>query len=483
MFEKFDGSGRPLRDVQKQALEFIEQNIKTVDVIGINAPCGSGKSAIAKAIMDEFKDVVYITANNVLVKQMQRFYPELNTVIGKRHYTCAQNPELNCETAWSSPNHTPCGECLYSQAKRQALQFKQPTCYNAISYWYLQKDPLWKKPSVIIVDEADKLMDILMLVSGDRFGKKYKAPRCLDFFDVASWLKDKERLLTDLVIKDGSIAKLFELTKVQRVLQAVLANPARYIHFYDPDTGDLVISPIEPLKELVQSILNCDKLILLSATLYESDIKTLSDKPYKFIELDSPIPLQKRRVVLHESYFPFNHETPAEVVAVWIKDILKLYPDRNTLVHVTYRMADQLKQYFKGAYVNTKDNKEDVLKAFKESGGLWLASGCAEGLDLDGHTCSLNIIPLLPRPNIEDPIIKRRLAQPGGQRNYDIGVLKTIQQQAGRSTRGEDDYSTVVVGDRRLYDLVSRYEGDLPRSFKEQLQEGRRCGLKTLSNL
>jgi hypothetical protein len=282
MFERFDQSGREIRQAQKIALSFIEENWKEKEVIAINAPCGTGKSAIARAIIEEFPDSVYMAPNNMLVDQMSRFYPELNVLIGKRHYNCEKNPGLNCEDAWNSPRHKACDNCPYTKAKNIYLQDKVSTVFNPISYWYCQKDYRWKKPSVVIVDEADKLIEMLMLISGDSFGKKYSPPTNLDnLVEVTDWLRDKLDTLNQIALKapvEKAFKVLEEISKISRVLRGVEISPESFVHQID-DKGDLRVFPISPPLKLLDDLLNADKLILMSATLYKSDIPKITNKP------------------------------------------------------------------------------------------------------------------------------------------------------------------------------------------------------------
>ena len=84
MFEKSDGSGRPLRPVQEEAFQFLRDNWSK-PVIAMNLPCGSGKTLLARSILNEDPGAIYITSENTLVRQMSDIYPELNTLIGKRN--------------------------------------------------------------------------------------------------------------------------------------------------------------------------------------------------------------------------------------------------------------------------------------------------------------------------------------------------------------------------------------------------------------
>jgi Rad3-related DNA helicase len=420
--------------------------------------------------MDEYKDAWYITSNNALVKQMSEFYPGLNTLIGKKHYKCKTHKGLTCEEAWQKKGHTQCGECDYAKSRSRALKNREATAFNAISYYYAQKDPAWRAPKVLIVDEADKLIDLLMLISGESFDKKYDPPKSLEFVEIADWLRGKAAVLNKLIESDKNVNRnLMEYVKVSRIIDAIETSPAHYTHHYDED-GKLVVHPIDPPRELIDRILQCDLLILMSATLYKSDIEALTTSEFSHLELESPIDESRRRIVVDMSVGTgFNSRTDPEIVAMWVKKIVSNYSGRNTIVHVTYSLSKKLKQFFPEAYVNTTEDKEEVLELFKKNGGLWLASGASEGIDLYGDLCRLNLVPVLPRPNIGDPVQKRRLAQPYGSRRYRLGVIKSVQQQAGRSTRNEEDESKVVVAGSGILKLLDEFITELPKGFTEQL--------------
>jgi len=123
---------------------------------------------------------------------------------------------------------------------------------------------------------------------------------------------------------------------------------------------------------------------------------------------------------------------------------------------------------------NTKEDKADVIEAFKANGGLFVAAGCAEGVDFPGDECRLNLIPILHRENLGDRAVQKRMSLPGGRRAYDLEILKTTIQQAGRSTRGPDDWSTTIIGDPGFTRLMNQYDSELPRSFVESWVIGRR---------
>jgi Rad3-related DNA helicase len=98
-----------------------------------------------------------------------------------------------------------------------------------------------------------------------------------------------------------------------------------------------------------------------------------------------------------------------------------------------------------------------------------LASGCSEGVDLPGDVCRVNIVPLLYRLNIGDAVIKKRMAKEDGRQWYNYETVKALIQQAGRSTRGTEDYSITYVLDPALPRLILDKSLEIPQSLKESI--------------
>ena len=95
MFEGFDGSNRKPRQVQVDALKWLSDNWNDYKFFAIQAPTGSGKSAISKAIMNEIGSAAYLAPNNVLIEQMVSAYLGLNSLIGAEHYRCKEDESVS----------------------------------------------------------------------------------------------------------------------------------------------------------------------------------------------------------------------------------------------------------------------------------------------------------------------------------------------------------------------------------------------------
>lgn len=482
LFENFDGSDRQPREVQKTVLKWLEQNWHH-KVLAVNAPTGIGKSAILRAIQVQFGGFGLVPTN-VLMDQYTQSYPEANFVKGADNYHC-ESDSLSCADRKAIVGFT-CETCPYAAAKEKAVAGK-PTIFNPISYFYSDAE----SPEVLVIDEAHKLVEMLMLLSGVSFRKgRYAYPEITSEEKLIAWLEtvtkglrelrarykeqlrdkelEKKTLITlkkDLVVVDQ------ELTRIAFVIRSLNESPESFVFYtektkYRGKVDELLhVKPISPTPQLLHTILGSKKLILLSATLLESDVWDLGITDYRYLDVDSPIPVESRKVIYDPAPVDMGYKTSASDIAKWIRVQLDKFPGRNTIVHVTYGWAEKLKPYFPEALFNTSATKNSVLSQFKRDGGLWIAAGCAEGIDLPGDECRLNLIPMIQRGNPYDPVTKKQLARTQGQLKYNLTSIKTLIQQAGRSTRGIDDHSITVVGDNKFGRLIMQHKRYIPKFF------------------
>lgn len=475
MFEQFDETGREPRELQKQVLKWLEDNWSS-PALCMTLPTGVGKSAILRSIQLQFPGTMGIVPSNALMNQYIATYPDLNYIKGKEHYACKEYAGLSCLEAQELYN-SKCEFCIYTENKHRAVD--ESTIYNPMSlYVHLFKNA---KSDIIVVDEAHKLIDACELLVNISFRKsKDLYPNIKTSYDLQVWLNKevtaRRALLKSMRQGTKKIASFYqELTKLERVCEIYTADPQAFFFYtekqsyYKTTDEYLRIVPLIPPKEVIRRLVGTKKLIVMSATLFQTDIWDLGITNYKYLDMPSPIPKDQRRIIYKPSQIPFNYKSRPADVAKYIKDTMAQYPGQNTIVHVSYSWADKLKSFFPTAYFNTPADKTQILQAFKENGGIWIAAGCAEGIDLPGDECRLTIIPIILKQDTTNPAVQKKLAMSKGKIKYDMASIKQLIQQAGRGTRGEDDFSTTIIGDQSFPSLIMRNKSYLPKSFLEAI--------------
>jgi Rad3-related DNA helicase len=477
-----DGTGRKPFPIQIEFLEWLQK--QTSRVVAAQLPPGTGKSLIVRSIQRATGAAV-ITPSNILVNQYAGTYPDVNVLKGQAHYECPERG-VSCAEV-KALKMKPCKDCVYRGCRRAALE-AEATFYNPMSLYYLTQDESFERPAVTVVDEAHKLFDMLLLVAGKTFTEdKYRLPTSDHLIDVITWLKEQKaktgRLSEHHATKEqhAKAARLVtEQASIERVMTFLEREPENYSIAFGTDkrrngttVAALIITPLLPPRELVERVLGTGRVILLSGTLSRMDAAFLSlGDEAAYIDMASPIPAVQRQVL----YRPKTYERTEELY----QHMLALHEEFGgpTLVHVTYGLAAKILALHPKAMTCTKETKEKVVASFKEHGGLFFASGCAEGLDLPDGQCRLNIIPILPRPNVGDSAVKKWLAQPGGSQRYDLETLRTFQQQVGRSTRHVKDWSVTVCCDPRLPRLTDKNRADISKSFMDSINwTGKKRGI------
>ena len=496
-FELDDGTGRkPRNKQQSDFLKWVESNWgpeidahapqKTPTILAGQLPTGVGKSWLATAIQRPTNAAIIVPSNILMDYTYCHTYPWVNALKGKTHYTCKTTPEFNCAEAQEVLKQDACDGCPYTAARRAAI-CGAATFYNPMSLFYAQRVPNFTRPSVIIVDEAHQLKDMLLLISGKSFRKgKYDYPETTSEVEIILWLKKQVAIvsrLLDLALEEHDMDKVKELSKeldgLWNTCKGLEESPQNYsihisegLHRGKPEFY-LNVTPIEPPRFLVNALLDCDKLILMSATLSHIDIKALvGGKPYRYIDMPSPIPVANRTIFYRPTKFEMNYRTNPEHIVKYLEALLAEPENKglNTIIHVSYGLARKLKEFFTIPIITHEQaDKNDAFEFFKAEGGVFLASGFAEGIDLKDDLCRLNIIPVISKMNVFDPPVKKRMAWADGKRWYACEQIKTLVQQAGRSTRHEKDKSRIIVCDPAFPRLIIANSKDVPKSFNEAI--------------
>jgi Rad3-related DNA helicase len=153
-----------LRDGQRRALETIASayDLGKRFVI-IEAPTGSGKSGIAKAVTDAFGGVI-LTPQKMLTAQYVREFPDIAELKGRSNYECAEH-RTDCETGGqlqAKEEPSVCPRCPYRDAKDSFCNARSSTANFA--YFLTERQFVGGIPSrpVLVVDEAHNVEEAIL---------------------------------------------------------------------------------------------------------------------------------------------------------------------------------------------------------------------------------------------------------------------------------------------------------------------------------
>lgn len=484
--QHFDGSGRTPRKVQRDGLQWLAAgwHHPTASMHALSLPVGAGKSAVARAIQIA-ENASIVIPSNILMDQYTNEYRGVNYLKGKIHYTC-HYAGISCHEWVNVSQQKACDRCPYIESRNRAL-CGAPTFYNPMSLYYLQKYNPDLFPQVLVIDEAHQLPQMVSLLSGVRLRQSdYRFDTSiLNEVHIQELLKRQLESLDKLAsryreIKDTErVAECTEISSsLGLTLQGLKEEPQNYAYWFErgiyrrkPEVF-LNVRPIRPPAFIMNRLLKSQRLVVMSGTLLRTDLDELSlGKKYRYLDLPSPIPKERRPILYRPVSYKMNVGTDPADIAASIDRVLDEFPARNTIIHTTYDRSKKIAKHLKRPpLVNTPENKAFVVEQFKREGGTFLASGCAEGLDLRDDICRLNIIPHLMRPSMVDPVVAKRKALPDGDRWFALETIKTTIQQYGRSTRHESDRSITVILDPNFGEIVGRYAADIPKYFREAIR-------------
>lgn len=455
-----DGSDKKPRENQVLAIDWCHAN-KDQSVRGITAPTGAGKSFIARN-QAMAQGTVIIVPDNIQMAQYIRVYPDLNFVKGKKHYESDEEFVLAKKRLWR-------GDPTVLNIHSWVLWYRFST-FSAQDDW----GPKFNT-NLMIVDEFHNLHKTLIGMESGMFTRRLypslpitdQVLVLVDFFKselskVRASLGDMDRGDLDY---EETILKKYRLSAI---ITGLSENVEEYVIDPDRKFKKVTVTRFNPSDDIV-SAFKCCKVLAMSATPRPQDIKLLGKKVAR-LDLPSEIPVKHRLVYRVPVPFKMNYQTKLEDVKPYIDKILLKHKGQNGVIHCTYSRQFQFEQLYPDfIYHSSGKSKDDALERFKKEGGILVASGCSEGIDLPGDLCRFQIIPWMVKPNIGDLWVKHRMAKIDGRQWYNWEVLTTFAQMAGRSTRSSTDMSTVYTFDSFIVNIAKAYSKEMWPWFKEAL--------------
>lgn len=358
---------------------------------------------------------------------------------------------------------------------------------------------LVKDRSLVIVDEADTLEQILMGTAEFRIGPgvmrraKVEMPKKGSHgTTIGRWMMDELRPgLKMLYAKIGSsedVEKIRERKKIARLIGRVeeVAREIQgdgWVRDYDK-TNSLILKPVK-----VDTVggdwvwRHAERWLLMSATLVSTDemVESLGMAGMKVETVTVPMtfPVENRRV----HAIPVATMTAKEKETAWPKmaeavlRIQELHPDDKILVHtVSYDLARYLalnawgggRQVYTYAASQFRDAQVEAFK--KETRpAIMFAPSLDRGFDFKGDEARVVVVAKVPFPYLGDQQVSARLRTRGGQQWYSVATIRTLVQMTGRGVRSADDWAVTYVLDGSFYKVLKDNRGLLPKWWREAL--------------
>jgi Rad3-related DNA helicase len=425
------------------------------DNVVIEAPTGTGKSAIAMTLQHRFQSAYLLTPTLGLTEQYKRDYGHVvEEVRGRSNFPCW----INSGTAHNAPcykNGKRCPHakkdeddpCPYYEQKWRGQDARLTLTNPAYIFRAIQFDEGWGQRDFAIIDEAHNLepffMGLLEVQITEADFDKVWGPKTMPMFHIPKDWEDTIKKLLDGAIASRDKAKtdrddiaeetFNSIAQRCSMMLTLLSKPNDMVMNQDTERAGRVLTgkPVRVNQFALDRLEQISrKRIMLSATVLdiETYLKSLGLEHQKTLFIcitDSPFPSSNFNIHYapcgQMSYSKRKHSIPRQIKA--IAAIMRRYPDQRGVVlphtHAIRReLVEGLVAEGLGDRILTHDSdgraRDLVIDRFMSSKGpgqVLISTYVGEGFDFAGdlaHWLVLSKIPYLYTP---DPQIAQRMEQ------------------------------------------------------------------------
>lgn len=408
-----------LRPSQIEAISFA---LNGGNNVALSCPTAFGKSVCASKIAKASGRTAIITLSNALVKQFLGAFP-LPYVIGKSHYETTRDYLQAIENAAHAPI----------------------VLFNPASYFNYVKNKMGPPFDCAVIDEADSCLSLFALQTGSTVDYNgLSAEQVAESIYHAYGQEEASRFHN---AHNEYWWELIEVTKGKKTERKIVYRKTC-------------------LSKYFRQAYMPKKVVALSGTLFPSHCEELFGGPYAHKEFPSPIPVDRRPIILMDTPFESTVDSLVETLAT----CLKMWPEeRPCLAHCTYADTKRIKREWEVQGYESKDTKLEAFDAIEGTDEALFAAGATTGLDLVGDKARLNVILRGAFPNLGSAYVRKRKALPNGEKWYLEEVLRQAVQASGRVCRTPEDRGTTVIADSRLVAMIRANLRNLPAYFVEAI--------------
>lgn len=490
----------------------------------INAPTGSGKSAIATAFARHFKSSI-LTPTKMLQNQYaetKEFSTEY-TIFGKSNYRCglkafkhltvdqaiccsnAATKEYADMTEWEealkkdkSPAQLLKNKCVYSGICEyyqliNNIPIKPSPVVNYDLFFHLKKTPLNPREGTdfgesVVFDEAHHLMSKARSIFGYKISES-EVERLLGKEAArnagespSEWLARHVLLSSELLKNDGNLKSAPDLYKfyinATFISQFDIEDKSKF--FIDDKGSEVDIKPVnfKYLKNII--FYPFKRILLLSATFPKNfcEIFNISEDEIEIIDIPSSFPKENRPLLFIKDLPPLNFKTELSdkhPTILALKKILDGHKEEKGIIHCSnYSFFRQVQKIFRGdkrfIWVEQGQDKSKLLSkhAASPAATVLVSPAMLEGVDLKDDLARFQVMLKLPFPTLDD-YTRRMMALHSNY--YDNEVATSIMQGYGRAVRSDEDYALFYILDGAFSrfagrkDLLSKYVLEAYRSI------------------
>lgn len=504
------------RTGQREALEQARAAFESGKrFVVVEAPTGSGKSAIAVALAREARSAFVLTNQKILQEQYVTDFPDLALLKGRANYPCLVAPTHAAAAPCLVGHRFPeCEECPYFTAKDVAMAANVATLNYAYFLAELNYAGGFQPRDLLVLDEAHNVEAALMSFVGVRFseaqllraGLQRQLPPNLGdelAFEFAELilpeLRQRSRDLgATLPSSSQSEASLQQLrlkqwldSQAERVSLLVDSHYGGDVEWVversrAQDGEALLFKPVD-VAPLAEQFLfsHADRVLLLSATILDAPTFLgslgVDLSSAELINVPSSFPPRNRPVVLRPAARLTRHYLDRELplLTAAIAELALEHQDEKGVIHahsykIATHIANNLPDEVRWRIVShvSADGRDAALAQHLSSTEptILLTPSMTEGIDLAEDLARWQVLCKVPYPYLGDKQVAARMARDRGW--YEWRTSLAVVQAYGRSVRSETDRAVTYLLDADFPTFIDRQRKRLPEWFLEAVLEG-----------
>lgn len=511
------------RGNQRQALADIRQAYdRGNDIVLVQAPTGSGKSLLARAILGcakrdstdcEATGGIYTTPQVSQLEEVaeDEFLDDIQVLSGKSNYGCILPSEKGVPVPRAKCNRDPDFEC---HKKQECPYFRERRKARSAMFagmtlaYYLQTafNDMFIDRDVVVIDEAHGLPEWAEMYAAIEISPQ----------TVPNWSEVRPTTtITDVDTAAAYIAELIpilrgwknrlldedELDEEKTIIRDQLDRLVPDIKWFldtvddsdgltwvvDPDerTNALTLKPLRPERFLSSALWERGKkFALLSATLLNKAAFCsrvgIPKSRVELVEVEHTFPLENRPLVdvtQGKMTYDERDETIPNIADV-IERLCSEHAGEKGFIHChSYSIQDRLLSHLNDGQHGHRvmghdsENRDERLKAWlnRNDDTVFFSVKMEEALNLEDDLCRWQVLCKAPYQNTTDPSVEYQLEEKDRWGWYYRSALRTIIQACGRIVRSKRDWGTTYIADSSILDVFSQTRSDMPPWFEEQV--------------
>ena len=463
-------------------------------VVIMDAPTGLGKSAVARALLEDYGTGIVITATKQLQQQYLRDFPEIPKLVGRGNFECLLG-NATCDAGYyrNNPNkrsRSYCPNCPYQEHVNLALQAPYYVANYASALWTASGD---YQRGILVIDEGHRteteLLQNLCVNIGQKWWEHLNISPPDDPDDeegLFAWVEDffqevgeQRYALPDPAEVDRLVGAISYMRDTRDKLQWVAQGTLH--RFYDNfiEFKPLRISRREGARLLSKG----EKVFIMSATIFNPEEMArnlgLREEEWVYISSNEAFDPKTRPVLFVSHSLPITKETMDEGLE-WLVESVQLimddHPDDKGLVHTSStKIAQHLKE-------NLDDPDERLLVAIgagrqtayklhlkRKHPTILLSPSMTEGVDLKGDLARFIVIAKCPYMSLGDKQVRERATI--DREWYLMHTVRQIIQAAGRGNRDPKDFCKTYILDEKVAEVLKEFEEFIPEWFWNAWEE------------